>query len=1225
MNKLFDKQICDKCSTKIPKNRPKLVCSHCNAIKHHKCQKLSKSDAAYIIKNYSNSWTCNDCTTDSLPINACCFNKNTCSARNINRFKAKCHSCSGYSYTATNVKTCPWCDNVCHSKCINRELGCNKCCESMMPGFHVNCLDLHGNFNFKTQQTFNPYSRENIINQIGEKITNDEEYGVSMWSDISDFLVKCNYRQPNLIENSKHNELKVLSLNIRSLSNNIINIRENSADFQKYDVLCFNETNCNTDILPHGIQDLELEGFYPPYVQAPARKTCRGGGLATYINKKLCEFDSTEQVDLKLEPGVNEGEFLFVKAKFCKGFNKTVIIGNVYRSPSGKPEKFMTQFETVLNSLNRYSNKHMLLVGDFNTDLIKHASDINSQNLVDVTTNHGLIQVISRPTRITDHSATLIDHIYTNKLQCVTSTSIVTLDLSDHLGTTITVSLNDRFDRTVNIEHVHHDPPGSEFRMFNDASDQIFKELIANENWSDDSSDKNIDAEAQYNKFVEIYTRHYTTAYPLKQSRKRRKNERANPKPWILPWLEDACARKNRLYHDFVKDPSIKNKSKYQKMKRFVDKHIKLAKNKYYKKYFDQYSDDGKKQWGMINQLLNRPTKKTSVDKLYDNDGNTVNNPVDIAEKFNDYFSNIASNLKTQISMRSSLSAFNYEKFLQTPVPNSIYLRPVESHEVYDIIKDMKNKATLDTKVGPLKIANSNFKFTDTLAKIISTSFEQGIFPQSLKIARVVPVFKAGTKTEVSNYRPISLLASFSKIYEKLMHNRLIAFLNSNNSLYECQYGFRSGRSCEHALLTAQSSILNALNKRQIALLLLIDFSKAFDMVEHSILIRKLENYGIRGIALNWIKSYLANREQFVTVSGKDSSRRLMSYGVPQGSILGPLFFIIYINDLPGISNLAKFILYADDANIIITGKNTMEISEKLAVVTNMLLEWVDSNGLALNLKKTNYIIFARQKINDSFSLTIANTKIERKTEARFLGIIIDEKMTWKSHIAAIKTKMSRYVGIMYKLKGVLPIQARKQIFHSFVQSHLNYCSLIWGFSSKSNIEALFAGQKKGIRAVMSGKVNYFYKNGNLPTHTKPAFNELSIMTVHNIIVQNALLFMNKISNFPSAIPISVRETIDTNAPTHGSTYNTSHEWLDKFSYNTSRNTVFFKGPLLKIDPELSQPLLWLTSLISTKALKNNVHRALLDIQKRGNNCEWQSGNFILYNVRGLRRSARST
>ena len=195
---------------------------------------------------------------------------------------------------------------------------------------------------------------------------------------------------------------------------------------------------------------------------------------------------------------------------------------------------------------------------------------------------------------------------------------------------------------------------------------------------------------------------------------------------------------------------------------------------------------------------------------------------------------------------------------------------------------------------------------------------------------------------------------------------------------------------------------------------------------------------------------------------------------------MGPLLFIIYINDLPQISRLAKFILYADDANIIITGTSLHEITEELIRITPILVNWVQNNGLALNLKKTNYMLFSRKRVDtSSVQVRIDGTEIGRKHEAKFLGVIIDEKLTWASHIRALRTKMSRYIGVMYKLKKMLPLSVRLQIYQSFVQSHLNFCSLVWGFAAKSNIESLFSRQKQGIRAVMPGHVNYNYDDGN--------------------------------------------------------------------------------------------------------------------------------------------------
>ena len=448
--------------------------------------------------------------------------------------------------------------------------------------------------------------------------------------------------------------------------------------------------------------------------------------------------------------------------------------------------------------------------------------------------------------------------------------------------------------------------------------------------------------------------RHYNTAYPLKKNRTRRKNERKNPKPWILPWLEDACARKNKLYHVFVKNPSPENKANYQKLNDFCKKHIDIAKIRYRKSYFERHKDDSKKQWQMINELLNRKTKNSPINKLTDCDGNTTNTPATMANSFNNYFSNIASNLKSSVfeSQGRDGDENYHQTYLKNSVSDTLFLREVDAGEVYEVIRNFKNKCTRDTKISSLKLANISYGFTSTLARVINKSFQEGIFPEQMKLARVTPIHKEGSKSKVGNYRPISLLNSFSKIYEKLMHSRLSEYLESHNSLYENQYGFRSGRSCEHALLNAQNILLESLSKRQVSLLLLIDFSKAFDMVEHPILIDKLEHYGIRGPALKWLKSYLSNRKQFVSLNGCNSSTLTMEYGVPQGSILGPLLFIIYINDIPDLADFATFILYADDANIILTANTIEEISNQLKMLILNLQQWVNSNGLALNLKK---------------------------------------------------------------------------------------------------------------------------------------------------------------------------------------------------------------------------------------------------------------------------------
>ena len=1088
----------------------------------------------------------------------------------------------------------------------------------MIPGYRAHTYELFGNIRNTNSHVYNPYDPDNNVNLVGNLIDNQEENN-AIWNEISEHLVRCRYKMPNEIKPAESSELNIFSYNIRSVHKNLQRIIDNASDYQKYDVLCINETNCDISKLANGLEDLIIEGFHPPLCQAPARASCKGGGLMTYVNIGICSADDVEKIDLGIEPST-DGEFLFNKIKSCKGYNGTVIVGNVYRSPSKKnPTAFIEIYENVLGKLHRHNNKLITISGDFNIDLIKYNSDGNTQNLIDIASNHGFIQVISRPTRVTDHSATLIDHVYTNRINNVVNSSVVTLDISDHLATCITVSLDRTFDRlqipTTSLDNTEQ----YQYRMYNEANNEKFKDLIQGETWE---ILEELDAEEQYDKFTEIYNKHYDTAYPLNTKRVRRKHERVNPKPWVLEWLEGACARKNELYRDWVNEPTSHKRATYDKLNAFCEKHVKLAKNKYYKKYFDEYKDNSKKQWQMINSLLNRNKRKISVTKLLDSNGNLINNPDLITERFNEYFSNIASDLKEKINGEM---LGNIDEFLTDPVTNSIYLKPVDAGEVSAIIRKLKNKATLDTKISALKLASECPSFNSILASVITSSFEQGIFPKSMKLARVVPIHKGGSRAEVSNYRPISLLTSFSKIYEKLMHSRIVDFMETNDSFYSMQYGFRSGRSCEHALLNAQNILLDSLNRKQISLLMFIDFSKAFDMVDHDILLRKLNHYGIRGIALDWMKSYLSNREQFVSVNGKDSTKTKIKYGVPQGSILGPLLFVIYINDLPGICNFAKFILYADDANIIISGENMMEIEDKLTELCQALVRWVDCNGLLLNLKKTNYMIFSGQRNDCILNLTIKNTPINRVAEARFLGVIVDEKLSWSKHIKALKSKMCRYIGIMYRIKSSIPLQVRLQIYHSFVQSHLNFCSLVWGFSCKSNIESLFSQQKKAMRSIMPGYVNYFYKDGVIPTSTKSSFNEYKILTVHSIIVRNVQIFMHKVFDIPHKLPLSVRNTISPLAPRSRSEsdHETSQTWLENFGTHIFRKSIFFKGPLIFIHPS-SEKLLTPTACLFLNVYKNEAKRSILKSQALGDENDWKTSEFLLYDIQGLRRSKRN-
>ena len=363
--------------------------------------------------------------------------------------------------------------------------------------------------------------------------------------------------------------------------------------------------------------------------------------------------------------------------------------------------------------------------------------------------------------------------------------------------------------------------------------------------------------------------------------------------------------------------------------------------------------------------------------------------------KFNDYFVNIGSTLAVQIPT----SGPSFKRYLLKANTESIFLTPTDEQEIRKIILDTRNSAPGHDEITSKVIIDITSKpiidiLTTPLTYITNLSFTEGVFPSELKIAQVLPLYKSNDTMLFNNYRPISLLPYFSKLFERLMYNRLINFIEKHKLLYQYQFGFRRNHSTFKALVILLENITTALDNTEFAVCILIDFRKAFDTVEHSILLDKLYHYGIRGNALQWFNSYLTNRYQYVKYNNTPSDMKKITCGVPQGSILGPLLFLLYINDIASVSNILSSILFADDTTLFCSSKNLQELT---AIVNNELgniMQWLNANKLSLNIDKTNFMLFRPKGKNEfCLSIHICGTNIIEVDSAKFLGIVIDNRL----------------------------------------------------------------------------------------------------------------------------------------------------------------------------------------------------------------------------------------
>ena len=382
----------------------------------------------------------------------------------------------------------------------------------------------------------------------------------------------------------------------------------------------------------------------------------------------------------------------------------------------------------------------------------------------------------------------------------------------------------------------------------------------------------------------------------------------------------------------------------------------------------------------------------------------------------------------------------------------------------------------------------------------------------------------------------------------------LIDFIDKHNVLSNKQFGFRKGYSTTHAIIELTDKLAKAFENKHIVIGLFLDLSKAFDCMSHSILLKKLHFYGIRGCALQWFESYLCNREQYVSIDKHDSGSKSVTVGVPQGSNLGPLLFLLYVNDLQHISDVLSIILFADDTSVFLSGNDPLELNEIFNLELKKMQSWFTANKLYINQDKTCYMIFKNRnsKTQDKdIYVELNNTRIKRETKTKFLGVIIDENLSWKEHVNYIALKISRAIGILYCLKDILPLRILTNLYNCLILPHLMYCNIVWGTCSLKLLHTLFMLQKRAIRTI--SKSNYL-------AHTKPIFKKLKLLNIYDINRLQVASFMY--SYYYKLLPTNCNKYFEYNHKNNRYiTRNSNKLNIPFYLYNFSRTTIRYIGP----------------------------------------------------------------
>lgn len=908
---------------------------------------------------------------------------------------------------------------------------------------------------------------------------------------------------------------KMFHQNIRGLKGKYDEIQDILYHCKKIDIFSLTELFVNENT----IADFNIPGY--EFIKR-ARGNGPGGGVGTYIRNNISFKIRKDLEDIDIEAIWIE---IFPKR------SKSFIFCVMYKPPESSkhlPKDFSTKLSQKIEAISK-EKKEAILMGDLNTNYL----ELNDQPTIkEIFDTYGFFQQLTTPTRITINTSTLIDVILTNRPTTINDHKVIAAGLSDHNLTACSRKLN-------NTKYL---PKVIKIRDFSKYNVNSINTELSNENW--ESVYQASSANTAYINFKSILENAINRNAPLID-----KTIKGKPAPWLNRELKQHMNIRDELLRKAQKTKNEDTWIAYRRKKNFVINELKRSKRSYFQNKLREDRGNPNRFWKTIKNLFPLKAAPTSISKTFDIDGTSTTDNQAIAEAFCKFFSSIASKLKSQSFLAKNLSWKSVWKNTQRDV-NEFQFKEVSELSVLKKLKKLKRKCAMGIDNIPASfLKDTALVIAQPLACIINLSLKTGVFPEDLKLARVTPIYKSGSRDLFNNYRPISVLPVLSKIYEKCVHQQIIDHLEINNLLSDSQFGFRAHRSTELATIYFTDHIRKAMDSGQLTGAIYIDLSKAFDTINHSAIVDKLPNYGVRGISQMWFANYLSCRMQKVSYQGSISSAHKITCGVPQGSILGPLLFILYLNDSVKTITTCNILMYADDTVLFYSDKDPHVLQNNLQKDFNNLATWLTNNELIVNTKKgkTEIMLFGTNKRlsnigNTTIKINHNENDIGITNTYKYLGLTLTSSLNMTTHLTTSIKKASSRIRILRNMRNYMDSATALIIYQVMIVPILTYCSLTLYGSTPPNLKKRIEKIEDRARLVIGGT--------------------LGVPTSDNIIKKRLCVFVHKClhdrkmcSKFNDYF--EVRKTI-INTRGNGSKLS-----IPKVHLEAARKAVYYQGTIV--------------------------------------------------------------